>query len=54
MDVCKLGLQRWAERAVALDLPQAAGLILAGSDVSVHCRLTPALRLFAERTSRET
>jgi len=51
MSVCKLALQRFSERAVALDLPHACGVILVGSDVSVQCRLTPALRLFAERAA---
>ena len=44
-------LLAWPHRAVALDLPHACGVMLVGSEVSVHCRLTSALRLFAECAS---
>ena len=49
--VCKLALERYTERAVALDLASAAGVLLVGSDIALHCRLTAALRLFAERAA---
>jgi hypothetical protein len=49
--VCKLALERFTERAVAFDLAHACGLLLVGSRVSMHCRLTAALRLFADRAA---
>ena len=51
MAICKLGVQRFSERAVALDLPHACGVLLVGSNVDAHCRLTAALRLFADRAA---